>query len=197
MQAVTIRSKSFFSYMKAPTHCKSHMIMCEFFESEGIKMSSNLPSDKNKAKKPFPDHFGDLMKSMNDFFSEKPIRGFLQSMDDFFKTPFPFEGGFHVQTDEREHEYIVTAELPGVKREQIHLNMTGPYLTISVENKELETAEDENNQVYHRKFVRQHTSRTVSLPSAINEKKIKASYRDGLLQIRIPREKGKNIEIED
>lgn len=160
-------------------------------------MSSNLPSDKNNPKKPFPDHFGELLKSMNVFFSEKPIRGFLQSIDDFFTTPFPFEGGIPVKTEERENEYIVTAELPGVKREQIHLNITGPYLTISVENKELETTEDVINQVYHREFFRQQSSRTVSLPSVINEKNIKASYLDGLLQIRIPREKGKNIKIED
>ncbi|AZU63111.1 Hsp20/alpha crystallin family protein [Neobacillus mesonae] len=158
-------------------------------------VSSNLPSDKNNPKKPL-DPFNDIRKAMNEFFNEKPIRGFLQSIDDFFKTPFPFEGGLYVDTVETENEYIVSAELPGVKREQIHLNITGNYLTISVENNELETAEDSQNHIYHRKFVRQQSSRTVSLPQAINEKMIKASYRDGLLQIRIPRQKGKIIEIE-
>ncbi len=161
-----------------------------------MEMSSNLPNDKHHSKPKFPDHFGDFMKSMNDFFSEKPIRGFLQSIDDFFKAPFPFDGGFQVKTDETDTEYIVTAELPGVKREQIHLNMTGQYLTISVENNELETAEDDNNQIYRRKVFRQQSSRTVALPAAVNDRKIKASYRDGLLQIRIPREKGRIIEID-
>ncbi|MCM3566830.1 Hsp20/alpha crystallin family protein [Neobacillus mesonae] len=158
-------------------------------------MSSNLPSDKNNSKKP-ADSFGELRKAMNELFNDKPIRGFLQSIDDFFKTPFPFESGFHLETTETENEYIVTAELPGIKREQINLNITGNYLTISVENNELETAEDNINHVYSRKFVRQASSRTVSLPHAINEKMIKASYRDGLLQVRIPREKGKIIEID-
>ncbi|GHH98225.1 Hsp20/alpha crystallin family protein [Neobacillus kokaensis] len=158
-------------------------------------MSSNLPSDKNNSKKPM-DPFGDLRKAMNEFFNEKPIRGFLQSIDDFFKTPFPFEAGFHVDTVETGNEYIITAELPGIKREQIHLNITGNYLTISVENNELETAEDTNNHIYRRKYVSQQSSRTISLPHAINEKMIKASYRDGLLQVRVPREKGKIIEID-
>lgn len=162
-------------------------------------MSSNLPNDKNHEKKPVSEPFSHLMKSMNDFFMEKPIRGFLQSIDDFFKTPFPFDtsGGFHVETVERENEYLVSAELPGVKRDQIHLNITGNYLTISVENKELETSEDERNQIYQRRFVRQQTARTISLPHMINDRKINASYRDGLLQIRIPREKGKIIEIDE
>ncbi len=158
-------------------------------------MSSNLPSDKNNSKKPV-DPFSDFRKAMNEFFNEQPIRGFLQSMDEFFKTPFPFEGGFHVDTVETANETIVSAELPGVKREQIHLNITGNYLTISVENNELETAEDTNNHIYRRKMFHQHSSRTISLPHVINEKKIKATYRDGLLQIRIPREKGKTIEID-
>ena len=37
--------------------------------------------------------------------------------------------------------------------------------------------------------LRQKSSRTISLPHTINEKKVKASYRDGLLKIRIPQEK--------
>jgi HSP20 family protein len=160
-------------------------------------MSSMLPEDKNNGKKPLPEPFRELFKSMNDFFTEKPVRGFLQSIDDFFKTPFPVGSSFHVETVETGNEYIITAELPGVKREQINLNITGNYLTISVENKELETEEDDINKLYRQRITRQQTARTISLPHAINEKLVKASYRDGLLQIKIPQEKGKMIEIED
>ncbi|WHY84407.1 Hsp20/alpha crystallin family protein [Neobacillus novalis] len=166
-------------------------------EREGMLMSSMPPNEKNNPKKPLPEPFRDLVKSMNDFFTDKPVRGFLQSIDDFFNTPFPAAAGFPVNSVETGKEHIITAELPGVKREQIHLNITGNYLTISVENNELETEEDDHNQVYRRKFMRQQSSRTISLPHAINEKKVKASYRDGLLQIRIPQEKGKIIEIEE
>jgi HSP20 family protein len=166
-------------------------------ESEGIAMSSNLPSDKNSPKKSVPEPFGDLMRSMNEFFNEKPIKGFLHSIDEFFKTPFPFQAGFQVNLDEKDKEYLVSAELPGVKKEQIRLNVTGNYLTISVENSELETAEDERNRSYQRRYVRSQSSKTVALPHSINEKAIKATYRDGLLQVRIPRETGKIINIED
>ncbi|WP_312472890.1 Hsp20/alpha crystallin family protein [Neobacillus sp.] len=166
-------------------------------EREGMLMSSMPPNEKNNPKKPIPEPFRDLVRSMNDFFTEKPVRGFLQSIDDFFKTPFPVAAGFHVETAETGKEHIITAELPGVKREQIHLNITGNYLTISVENNEMETVEDDQTQVYRRKFIRQQSARTVALPHAINEKQVKASYRDGLLQIRIPQEKGKVIEIDD
>lgn len=160
-------------------------------------MSSMLPSDKNNPKKPKTEPFGDLMKSMNDFFNEKPIKGFLQSIDDLLKSPLPSGAGFHVDTIEKGDEYVITAELPGVNREQIHLNIAGNYLTITVENNQLETVEDDHSQVYRRSFLRQQSSRTISLPHIINEKRVKASYRDGLLKIRVPLEKGKVIKIDD
>nr|WP_081799407.1 Hsp20/alpha crystallin family protein [Neobacillus jeddahensis] len=162
-----------------------------------MMMSSIHPNDNNNSKKPVPEPFREIVKSMNDFLTEKPIRGFLQSIDDFFKTPFPVGAGFHVDKVETGTEYIITAELPGIKREQINLNISGNYLTISVENTELETEENDQTLFYRRKSTRQQSSRTISIPHVINEKLIKASYRDGLLQIRIPQEKGKVIEIDD
>jgi HSP20 family protein len=172
------------------------MIWCEIMEREGIMMSMP-PNDKNNLKNKKNEPFGELLKSMNDFFNEKPIRGFLQSMDEFFNTPFPPVSAFHVETVETGNEYIISAELPGVKKEQIHLNIIGNQITISVENNVLETEEDDKNQIFRRKFSRLQSSRTISLPQPINEEKIKASYRDGLLQIRIPQVKGKIIQLED
>jgi HSP20 family molecular chaperone IbpA len=160
-------------------------------------MSTMLPSDQNHQHKNKPEPFGELIKSMHDFFNEKPVKGFLQSIDDFFKNPFPPGFGFPVETVDNGKEYVVSAELPGIKREQIKLNIQGHLLTISIDNHQIELEEDEINQVFKQKQFRQYTSRTISLPQAINEKKIKASYRDGLLQIRIPQERGKIINIDD
>jgi HSP20 family molecular chaperone IbpA len=156
-----------------------------------------LPGHPNQNNKNKPEPFGDFRKKMNDFFNEKPIKGFLQSIDDFFNNPFPPGFGFPVETVDNGKEYIVSAELPGIKREQIQLNIQGNLLTITVDNQQLELEEDEINQVFKQKQFRQYSSRTIALPQTINEKKIKASYRDGLLQIHIPRERGRNIHIED
>jgi HSP20 family protein len=161
-------------------------------------MSSMLPGDPNDYNKNKPEQpFGELIKSMQSFFNEKPIRGFLQSVDDFFKTPFPQGFGFPVDTTDNGNEYIVSAELPGVKRDQIQLNIQGHLLTISINNQQIELEEDEIHQVFKQKQFRQYSSRTIALPHVIDEKKIKAFYRDGLLQIRIPQEKGTIIDIED
>jgi HSP20 family protein len=160
-------------------------------------MSAMLPDDPNDNRNKLEPPFGELIKSMQNFFNEKPIRGFLQSMDDFFKTPFPQGLGFPVDTTDNGKEYIVSAELPGIKREQIQLNIQGHLLTISINNQQIELEEDEINQVFKQKQFRQYSSRTITLPQAIDEKKIKAYYRDGLLQIRIPLERGIIIDLED
>ncbi|WML47731.1 Hsp20/alpha crystallin family protein [Neobacillus sp. PS3-34] len=160
-------------------------------------MSSQLPGDPQGRKKAKAEPFGDLMKTMNDFFQEKPVKGFLQTIDDFFRTPFPSTPSFHVETLESPKEIIINAELPGVKKEQIQIDIRGNYLNISVDQSELILEEDEVNQTYRKKQFRQKSSRTIALPQPINEKNIKASYRDGLLQIRLPRVKGKTINIEE
>ncbi|MDZ5473214.1 Hsp20/alpha crystallin family protein [Bacillus sp. 31A1R] len=158
-------------------------------------MSKNLSNGPNKRDRNEP--FGDLIRTMNDFFQEKPVKGILQSIDEFFKTPFPPISSFPLDVVEMENEHIVTAELPGIKRENIHIDVLGNYLTISVKNGEIITEEDDINKTYRRKQTFQQMSRTVSLTHPINEKKVKASYQDGLLKVRIPKQKGKKIDILD
>lgn len=151
----------------------------------------------NQDKKGKNEPFGDLMKSMNQFFNEKPVKGFLQTMDEFFRNPFPFQSSFHVDVRETEEQHIITAELPGVKREQIKLDILDNYVTISVQSNEIYTEEDENQKIIKRRQSMQRSSRTIPLPQPIIESKVKASYQNGLLKILIPKQKGKQIKIEE
>jgi HSP20 family protein len=159
-------------------------------------MSSMPPSDQNNNKKFKPEQFRDLFRSMNDLIHEKPVKGFLQTIDEFFNSPFP-GGAFPIQVRESEDKYIITAELPGVKKEQIRLNILPNQLSISIENTESGTTEDLNNRIFQKRISHERLSRTISLPVVINEKMIKASYRDGLLTITVPMVRGKSINIED
>ncbi|MEH7176638.1 Hsp20/alpha crystallin family protein [Neobacillus vireti] len=159
-------------------------------------MSSMPPSGQNNNNKEKPENFRDLLRTMNDFIHEKPVKGFLKSIDEFFNSPFP-AGAFPVQVRETADEYIISAELPGVKKEQIQLNILPNQVNISIENQEIETKEDLNNHLFQKRVSQQRLSRTIPLPIVINEKMVKASYRDGLLNIRIPIIRGKTINIED
>jgi HSP20 family protein len=154
---------------------------------------SQLP-DKNQNKDKVP--FGEFMKSMNQFLHERPVKGFLESIDEFFKNPFP-NLSFPVDITQNTKNFIVTAELPGTKKEQIHIDTIGNQLTITIKSDEDYYEEDDHHHIYRRRRNMQSLSRTISLPSPINEKEVKATYRDGLLQIKIPRKTGKTIRIDE
>ena len=81
--------------------------------------------------------------------------------------------------------YLLRAELPGMKREDFNLEIKDGALTLSGERKFDEAA---NGVQYHRvervagKFIR-----TFYLPQSVNSSEIKASYRDGILEIHVPK----------
>lgn len=68
-------------------------------------------------------------------------------------------------------------------------------MSIVVNNQEVITEADENNQLYRKRQSLSQTSRTISLPFQINEKAVKASYKDGLLEIRVPKQAGKKSSL--
>ncbi|WP_064091419.1 Hsp20/alpha crystallin family protein [Rossellomorea aquimaris] len=148
----------------------------------------NEPTNKNG--------FGDLIHTMNEFFHERPMKGMLQSIDDFFASSANPFGTFPVDLREANNHYIVTAELPGIKKDQIELDVFPQFMTISVTNIESYSEENERHQVIRRKQSTRKSTRTINFPRTVNEKNVKASYKDGLLTVKVDRESGKRINIE-
>jgi HSP20 family protein len=94
---------------------------------------------------------------------------------------------------------VVKAELPGLAKEDLEIDITGNMVTISGEKKAEEKVERKN---YHR-IERSYGSftRSVRLPAEIQSDLAKASFKDGVLEVRIPiteeaKKKGRKIEIE-
>ncbi len=90
---------------------------------------------------------------------------------------------------------MVEAELPGVKKEDIHLEIDDGQLLISVEQKD--EVVDENKKYLHRERRYSSTQRRLNLGNASPEG-VTAKLDDGLLKIRIQKEenKGKPNQIE-
>jgi HSP20 family protein len=152
-------------------------------------MASNFP-DRPKRHEALEQWF----KSMNQIMQEKPVKGILQSIDDFFRQPFP-QSPFHAELNETEKEYIVTAELPGVKKEQITIDIIDNTLSISVNKTDLSSEVNEMTNTHRQRSSFQRSSRTIPFSKPINERKIRASYNDGLLQINIAKKLGRKIDI--
>jgi len=95
---------------------------------------------------------------------------------------------------EDKDDVVVKAELPGMDKENIEVNLTDHMLTIKGEKKKEEEVKEEN-------FYRSERSygsflRNVELPKAVQADKVKASFKNGILEVRAPKtEEAKNKEI--
>jgi HSP20 family protein len=86
---------------------------------------------------------------------------------------------------ESKDSYLIRAELPGMKREDFNLEMHDGALTLSGERKFEEPA---NGVEYHRaERVAGKFSRSFYLPQTVKSDAIKATYRDGILEIHVPK----------
>lgn len=129
---------------------------------------------------------------------------FSNFIDNFFNDmwSFPFRRSFFADTfridvQESDKEYYIEAELPGVKKEDINLELDDGRLLISVERSE--NIDEENKNYIHKERRYASMQRSVYLSDAKPDG-IKAKLKDGVLSIRVEKEnKGSNrkrIEIE-
>jgi HSP20 family protein len=80
---------------------------------------------------------------------------------------------------------VVKAELPGMKKEDIDVEIAGDVLTISGEKKKEEKVEEKNYYRMERSLGA--FSRSFSLPASVQTEKIKAHFKDGVLEVIIPK----------
>lgn len=143
----------------------------------------------------------DIERRMNrllrELWGRGPSRGLprpgwrLQPMEEAIKEPF---------TDivETKDSVIVTAELPGVEKKDIKINATEDTIEISAETKVEKKIEEKGYYRRERSFGRYYRSYT--LPAKVKPDKAKATYKNGVLEVVLPKaevkEKGKSIKIE-
>ena len=133
----------------------------------------------------------DMERMMEDFFGRRtrpwwPERWFrTEGME--LTTPA-------VDLYEEKDDIVVKAELPGIDKNNIEVNLTDHTLTIKGEKKKEEEVKEEN---YYRSE-RSYGSflRTLELPKDVHADKVKASFKNGILEVRIPKtEEAKAKEI--
>ena len=129
--------------------------------------------------------------------------------EDFFRRPFASampriwteteEFSPAIDVFEEGNDVVVKAELPGMKKEDIEISLTEDVLTLSGEKRSEKKVERKD---YHR-YESTYGSfcRTIGLPSDVKQDQVKASFKDGVLEIRMPkteeaRKKETKIKIE-
>ena len=127
------------------------------------------------------------------------LRRFFDYDPFFTETDFETTPTFVPAVDIREEEdkYILDAELPGMKKEDVHIEVKDGVLTLSGERK----FENEEKRDDYTRIERSYGSyqRTFTLPDHVDEEKIEAAYSEGVLTIVLPKgeeAKPKQIEVE-
>ena len=87
---------------------------------------------------------------------------------------------------EREHDFLVHADLPGIKKEDIDINLENGVLTITAESRQ-ESEEKEGERVLRQERRYGRYVRSLRLGRDIDAAKVKSSYDDGVLEVVLPK----------
>jgi len=122
----------------------------------------------------------------------------LREVEEWLTEPFfrtvshldrPYERAWapNIEMVEKKDSYVLTAELPGIKKEDVKLSLKNDVLTIQGERKAEEEVKEANYYCCERVYGAFY--RSIEMPSAVDEKKVKAEFKDGLLKITMPKTK--------
>jgi HSP20 family protein len=121
-----------------------------------------------------------------------PAHGWWSRFDDLFRDG---EGGQMLRVEEFDQDgtLVVRAEMPGIDPDKdVEISIAGGTLSIRAERSE---EEETSKRHFHRKEIRYGGfSRTLPLPRGVNETDITASYKDGILEIRVPVPEAPKVE---
>lgn len=121
---------------------------------------------------------------------------FFDKMESFFNEQFKdypqvFKGDLKVDLKETEDQYVVDAELPGVRKEDIEVTYKDNYLSITAEREEVV---DEKKENYIRKERSYGKIQRSIYADDIDEANIKAKFENGVLKLTIPKKTKPEIE---
>jgi len=139
---------------------------------------------------------------MNPLTRYEPLVGRLDGLfDEFLRPALVWENNaapqIRVDVKESPEAYTVLAELPGVKREAIHVEIEGNEVTISAETKREAEKKDGEKWLRTERFYGK-TARRFALPQELDEGRADAKFADGVLTLTLPKKAvvtGRKLEI--
>ena len=138
------------------------------------------------------------------------ITRFDEAFDDllrgFFVRPVSFEGNhapqqigqFRVDVSETEQAYVIRAEIPGVRKEDININIDGDQVAISAEVKNEKEVKDGERVLRSERFYGK-VQRAFALGQPVDDNTCAAKYADGILELTLPKKaaaQAKRIQIQ-
>lgn len=105
-----------------------------------------------------------------------------------------------IEMSEKDNQYLIKAELPGLERENIDIEISENDITIKGETSH--KSEEKTDNIYKSEFKYGKFQRTITFPSEVDSENAHAEYKNGILKVVVPiseeeHKKHKKIEIEE
>ena len=130
---------------------------------------------------------------------ERMLERMSEQFEDVSRTDFGIGGRLTVDVEDREDEYVVTADLPGFEKDDIQVELAEQTLRIAAEHESEDGAEEPGRYV-RRERTRESMSRSISIPEAVDESGVEARFKNGVLTVTLPKtyssEDAHHIDIE-
>ena len=132
----------------------------------------------------------DLFDEMDRAFDTLFHRGWLRPFRDLWPEWGRFEERMEFMTPrvdviDRDEEILVRAEVPGVEKEDLHVDLTGQLLTLRGERRREE--KEEEGEYFRAEISRGRFSRAIRVPEGVDFEKAKAEFKDGILEVHLPK----------
>lgn len=139
--------------------------------------------------------FDEMDRLMESFFPRRWMHPFRWEMPSMSELGAPFDAKMpRVDVIDRDTEILVKAEMPGVEKDDLDVSVTGNTVTIKGTTSHEE--KEEKGDYYRCEISRGSFSRTVPLPASVDSNKAKASFKDGILELTLPKvEKSKRKSV--
>jgi HSP20 family protein len=148
--------------------------------------------DIEKAPTPFARRFDEMERVFDDFFGRswlRPFGAWGRPIAAEFPLALP-----KVDVVDRDDEVVVRAEVPGMEKDELEVSVAGNMLTLKGETRREE--KEEKGEYYRCEMSHGAFSRTLALPAEVDDTKVKATLKDGVLELKLAKvEKSKRRTI--
>lgn len=127
------------------------------------------------------------LQKIDDYLERSPFKGFLQEVDTFFQK-HPLFHSYPVNLYETDSEKIIEAELPGVSKERVNIDIQESFIKILINS-------ETNTTSQHKEF---QPERLIKMPELIKTNNSKAYFNNGILNITVKKQpyEPKIIEVD-
>ena len=137
------------------------------------------------------DPFNELVRL--DPFRFDPLRSIDDMMKEFSLMPglrgYEAEPRIRMDVEETDKDYIVMADIPGMKKEDIKVAIEGNTVSIQAQTSEEKEQKEGGNVVRRERYLGQQY-RSFTLPQEIDDKGAQAEYENGVLKLTLPKKTG-------